>query len=176
MRYSMKKNEIVILALKLLGIFITIQGLSAFASTFGQNGFRGIGNWSMYFGFFIYLLSGILLFFKARPLASHILPIDENTIDELKISEGFQKAALRIVGIYTSIFAIPALLHIIGQMIQYNFLGSEIPEYLQQKPLLIVPLISQLVYFFIGLFLALGPGSIMKALSRFDKTIEKMNT
>lgn len=172
----MKKNEIVILALKLLGIYITIQGLSAFASTFGQNGFRGIANWSLYLGFLIYLLSGVILISKAKPLSSHILPIDEGVVDELKISEGFQKSALRIVGIYISIFAIPALLHITGQMIQYEFLGSQIPEYLQQKPLLIVPLVSQLVYFFIGLFLSLGPGSIIKALSRFDKTIEKMNT
>ena len=172
----MKKNEIVILALKLLGIYITVQGLSAFASTFGQNGFRGIGSWSMYLGFFIYLLSGIILLLKAKSLSSHILPIDDETIDELKISEGFQKAALRIVGIYISIFAIPALLHIAGQMIQYRLMGYQIPDYLQQKPLLIIPLISQFVYFLIGLFLALGPGSIIKVLSRFDKTIEKMNT
>ena len=172
----MKKIEIVILALKLLGIYITVQGLSAFTSTFGQNGFRGIGNWSLYLGFFIYLLSGIFLLIKAKPLSGYILPIDKENVDELRISEGFQNAALRIVGIYISIFAIPALLHILGQMIQYNFLGSEIPEYLQQKPMLIVPLISQLIYFLIGLFLALGPGSIIKALGRFDKTIEKMNT
>ena len=171
----MKKNEIVILALKLLGIYLTIQGLSAFTSTFGQNGFRGFDNWSLYFGFFIYLLSGLILFSKAKPLSSYILPIDEGSVDELKISEGFQKAALRIVGIYISIFAIPALLHLTGKMIQYELFGSQLPEYLQQKPLLIVPLISELANFLIGLFLAFGPGSIIKMLSRFDKTVEKMN-
>jgi hypothetical protein len=172
----MKKNEIVILAVKLLGIFITIQGLSSFTATFGQNGFHGIDNWSLYLGFLIYLLSGLILLFKAETLSAHILPLDESTVTELNISENFQTAALRIVGIYISIFAIPALIHLTGKMIQYEFFGSEIPEYLKEKPYYIVPLISQTVYFLMGLFLAMGPSAIIKVLSRFDKTIEKMST
>jgi hypothetical protein len=90
----MKKNEIVILALKLLGIYITVQGLSAFASTFGQNGFRGIGNWSMYLGFFIYLLSGIILLLKAKSLSSNILSIDDETIDEYENIGRFPKGSV----------------------------------------------------------------------------------
>ena len=172
----MKKNEIVILAVKLLGIFITVQGLSSFTSTFGQNGFHGIDSWSLYLGFLIYLLSGLILLFKAEVLSVHILPLDDSTVTKLNISENFQTAALRIVGIYISIFAIPALLHLTGKMIQYEFFVSEIPEYLKEKPYYIVPLISQTIYFLIGLFLAMGPSVIIKVLSRFDKTIEKMST
>ena len=171
-----KKNEIVILALKLLGIFITVQGLSAFASTFGQNGFHGIGNWSLYLGFFIYLLAGLILLFKAVAISKFILPIDNGAITELKISENFQAAALRIVGIYISIFAIPALLHLLGRIIEYKYFRTEIPEYMKENPNFIFPLISQAIYFLIGLYLAIGPRSLLKVFGRFDKTIDKMST
>lgn len=171
----MKKNEIIILSVKLLGIYLSVQGLSAFASSFGANGFRGIDNWSLYIGFLIYLFCGLVMIFKAKIISQHILPVDEGAIEELRISENFQKAALRLVGIYISIFAIPALLHISGQMIQYEFFGPKVPDYVRERPLLIVPLVSQTVYFLSGLFLALGPGSIINVLRKYDKTIEKMN-
>ena len=78
----MKKNEIVILSLKLLGIYITAQGLSSFAATFGRNGFHGIDNWSLYFGFVIYLLSGLILIFKAGTISGFILPRNNNIIEK----------------------------------------------------------------------------------------------
>ena len=170
------KNEIVILAVKLLGIFITIQGLSSFSMTFGQNGFHGIDNWSLYLGVSIYLISGLILIFKAEVVSIHILPPDDTSVTELKISENFQTAALRVVGIYVSVFAVPGLLHLIGKMIQFEFYGSGIPDYIKEKPNYILPLLSQIIYFLIGVLLALGPKSIIRLLSRFDKTIEKMDT
>lgn len=172
----MKKIEIVILALKLLGIFLTVMGLSAFASTFGQNGFRGIGNWSLYLGFFIYLLSGLILLLKAESLSKYILPIDDSAIVELKISENFQAAALRVAGIYISASAIPSVLHITGRIIEYKYFKNQIPEYLKSNPNFFIPLISETIYFLIGLFLAIGPRSLLKLLSRFDKTVEKIST
>ncbi len=172
----MKKNEIVILAVKLLGIYFTIQGLASISMTFGQNGFRGIGNWSLYIGVIVYFISGLILLLKADAISKHILPPDDSVVTQLNISENFQTAALRIVGIYISIFAIPGFLHLAGQMIQYDLYGAEIPDYLKEKPNYIIPLTSQAIYFLLGAFLALGPGSIIRLLGRFDKTIGKMNT
>ena len=172
----MKKNEIVILALKLLGIFLTVSGLSAFASTFGQNGFRGVGNWSLYLGFFVYLLSGLIVLLKARSLSKYMLPFDDSVVTELKISENFQAAALRIAGVYISASAIPSVLHLTGRIIEYKYFKNEIPDYLKQNPNFIIPLLSETIYFLIGLFLAMGPRSLLKVLSRFDETIEKMST
>jgi hypothetical protein len=172
----MKKNEIVILAVKLLGLYFTIQGLASVSMTLGQNGFRGLDNWSLYVGVLVYFISGLILFLKAEAISKHILPSDDSVVTELNISENFQSAALRIVGIYVLVFAIPGLLHLAGNMIQYNLYGAEMPNYLKEKPNYIIPLTSQAIYFLIGVFLALGPGSIIRFLGRFDKTIEKMNT
>ena len=172
----MKKHEIVILSLKLLGIYITVQGLSSIGASFGMNDFRGIANWSMYIGFIIYLSSGLVLIFKAEKLSGYILPNDDTFVEKIAISETFQKAALRVIGLYVAIFAFPPLFHIAAKIVQYKFWGSELPEYLKDGPLYIVPFLSELVRFILGLFLALGPGSIIKVLGRFDKTIEKMGT
>lgn len=164
------------MALRLLGIFLTASGLSAFASTFGQNGFRGIGNWSLYLGFFIYLLTGLIVLLKAETLSKYMLPINDSAITELKITENFQAAALRVAGIYISASAIPSVLHLAGRIIEYKYFKTEIPEYLKENPNFIIPLLSETIYFLIGVFLAMGPRSLLKVLSRFDKTIEKMST
>ena len=172
----MKKNEIVILAVKLLGLYFTINGLSSVSMAFGQNGFQGLANWGFYIGILVYFLSGILLFLKAEVVSKHILPSDGSVVTELNVSDNFQTAALRIVGIYVTVFAIPGMLTLAGNMIQYNQYGADMPGYLVEKPNNIIPFTSQAIYFLLGVFLALGPGSIIRFLGRFDKTIEKMNT
>ncbi len=172
----MNKNEIVAIALKLLGIYIFVLGLASIGTSTGINGFTDLSNWSLYFGIIIYFASGVILIFKGDFISKLLFRPGEHVIERFEISETFQKCALRIIGIYVAISALPALVHIAGQIIQYNFLGSDIPEYLQQKPNYVVPLISQAVRFLLGVFLALGPGSVIKVLSRFDSSIEKMNT
>ena len=172
----MKKHDLVILSLKLLGIYITIQGISSISMSFGVNGFSGLDSWSLHFGVFVFLASGLCLIFKADTLSKYILPDDGSTIENLELSEGFQKAALRIMGVYVAVFSIPSLSHIIGQMVESGFIGTEIPDHVRETPSYIVPFVSQLIRFLIGLFLALGPSSVIKALGRFDKTIEKLGT
>ena len=96
----MKKNEIVILSLKLLGIYITVQGLSSIGSFFRMNELRGLSDWSMYFGLIIYLGSGLILIFKSKKLSKYMLPHDDSMVEKFEISETFQKAALRVIGLY----------------------------------------------------------------------------
>lgn len=172
----MKKNDIVIIALKLLGIYLTVQGISSIGMSFGMNGLSGLDNWSLHFGVMVFLLSGPLLIFKANAISVLILPPDEIELEKFELTENSQKAILRIMGIYVATFAIPSLVHITGQIIESGFWGKNIPDYMKNSPSYIVPFISQLVRFLIGLFLALGPNSIIKVLSRFDETIEKMST
>lgn len=172
----MKKNEIVTIVLKILGIYIFVLGLSSIATSTGMNGLSGFSNWSLYFGTIIYFISGLILIFKGEIISKLLFRSDENVVEKFEISENFQKGALRVIGIYVAIFALPALIHIAGQIIEYDILSSDIPEHLQQKPSYIVPLVSQSVRFLLGVCLALGPNSIIKVLGRFDKTIEKMST
>ena len=172
----MKKNEIVAIALKILGIYIFVIGLSSIATSTGMNGLSGFGNWSLYLGTIIYLISGLILIFKGENISKRLFHSDENIVEKFEISENFQKGALRVIGIYVAIFALPALIHIAGQIIEYTILNSDIPNHLQQKPNYIVLLVSQSVRFLLGVYLAIGPNSIIKVLSRFDKSIEKMST
>jgi hypothetical protein len=172
----MRKNEIVILALKLLGIYIFVQGIASFGTSMGINGISGFDNWSLYFGTLIFLISGLILIFKAENISKYMFHLGDDTVAKFDMSESFQKGALRIIGIYVAIFALPALIHIIGQIIQYELLSSKIPDHLKEKPNYVVPLISQIVRFLLGVFLALGPTAVIKALSRFDKTIERIGT
>jgi hypothetical protein len=139
------------------------------------NGFSGFDNWSLYIGTLIYLVSGVVLIFKAKSISFLILRPDENVVEKFEISHDFQKGALRIIGIYVAIFAFPALVHIAGQIIKYELLSSDIPEHLVEKPNYIVSLVSQSVRFFLGIFLALGAESVIKVLARFDKTVENMS-
>ena len=172
----MKKNEIVILAVKLLGLYFTIQGFASVLMSFGQSGFDGFENWNLHIGILIYFISGLILFAKAPSISNYILPHDENFVTKLEISDNFQAAALRIIGIYIAVVATPALVHLAGKIILIEIGGSEIPDYLKDKPNFVVPLISQIIYFLMGVCLALGPGSVIRILGRFDKHIEKMNT
>ena len=172
----MTKKEIIILALKLLGLYFIIQGLTSVSVTFGQNGYTGFDNWSLYIGVLLYFISGLILYFGSDLISEHILSSDEIVITELNISENLQAVIYRIVGVCITVFAIPGLVHLVGQIIQVKIYGSELPHYIRESPSYIIPLISQFVYFLLGVFLALGPGSVIKLLGRFDKTIEKMNT
>ena len=170
----MKKNEIVVLAIKLLGIYMFIQGLATLGSSFGMGDFSKSSTLSLYFGVLIILFSGIILFLKAVAISKYILPDDENSISSIEISENFQAAVLRIIGIYVLVFSLPALVHLVGQMVQAHYAGPEIPDYLKVKQTNYIPLISQLVRCLLGVFLTLGAGPVIKVLGRFDKTIEKM--
>ena len=172
----MNKNEIVTIALKVLGIYIFVLGLSSIASSIGMNSLSGFSNWTLYIGIFIYIISGLILIFKGENISKLLFRFDDKKIEKFDISEDFQKNALRVIGIYVAIFALPALIHIVGQIIEYKILSSDIPKHLQQKPNHIVLLVSQSIRFLLGVYLALGPNSILKILSRFDKSIEKMRT
>lgn len=171
----MKKNEIVILCLKLLGIYITVQALSALGGLSWMNGWDWMNNFSLSVGYVIYLLAGLILVFMGRDISRCILPPDDDTVGEFEISETFQKAALRIMGVYVAILAIPSLVNVIGQAVQYDSFGSEVPDYLRgRQNIFISPLVSSLVRFLLGVFLMLGPSSVVKLLSKFDKTIAKI--
>lgn len=170
----MKKNEIVILALKILGIYMFVQGLSTLGSSMGLGNFSNYAALSLYLGILIILSSGLIIFFKAVAISKYILPVDEEAVASFEISEDFQKAALRIFGIYVIVFSLPAVVHIIGEILQAYFAGSEIPEYLRKKQNKFLPLISQLLRLLIGVFLTLGAEPVIKLLGRFDKTIEKI--
>lgn len=151
-------------------------GLSSIASSIGINSLSGFSNWSLYFGIFIYIISGLILILKGENISKILFRFEDNSIEKFDISENFQKGALRVIGIYVAVFALPALIHIAGQIIEYRILSSDIPKHLQQKPNYIILLVSQSVRFLLGVYLALGPNSIIKVLSRFDKSIEKMST
>ena len=129
-----------------------------------------------YFGTFIFLIFGLILIFKAENISKLLFHFTDEPVGKFDVSENFQKGALRVIGIYVAIFALPAFVHLIGQMIQYRFASSTVPDYLKENPNYLVPFISQAIRFLLGLFLALWPAEIIKTLRRFDKTTEKMNT
>ena len=126
----MKKNEIVTIVLKILGIHIFVLGLSSIATSTGINGLSGFGNWSLYLGTIINFISGLILIFKGENISILLFRSDENVVEKFEISENFQKGALRVIGIYVAIFSLPALIHIAGQIIEYDILSSDIPEHL----------------------------------------------
>ena len=172
----MKKNEIAILGSKLLGIYFIVNGLSGFPATIGMSGQEGIGNLSFILGLLILITIGAFLFIKAENISIFLLGSESGSIEKFEISEGFQGAALRLMGIYILINTIPSLVHLFGQIIQIHYFTSEIPKYLQDRPFPIVSIVSQLVRFLLGLYLTLGASSVIKILGRFDKSIEKMGT
>jgi hypothetical protein len=172
----MKKNEIVILAVKMLGLYFAIQGFASIMVSFGRSGIEGFEIWYFHLGIFIYFLAGLILFTKASAISKYILPHDDSIVSRIEISENFQTAALRIVGICIAVIATPGLVNLAGKVIQIELNDSELPDYMKDNSSFFIPLLSQVVYFLLGILLALGPGSVVRLLGRFDKTIEKMNT
>jgi len=172
----MNNNEIILIALKILGLYILVQGLASLASSTGINGLSGFDNWSLYLGTFIYLIAGLILIFKTESISKLIFSPSENVVQKFDVSVDFQKGALRVIGIYVAIFALPSIIHIIGQMVQFELMHEDIPEYMRENPNFTVSLVSQSVRFLLGVFLALGPDQLIRGLSRFDRSIKKMDT
>jgi uncharacterized membrane protein len=175
-RGAMNNNEIILIALKILGLYILVQGLASLASSTGINGLSGFDNWSLYLGTFIYLIAGLILIFKTESISKLIFSPSENVVQKFDVSVDFQKGALRVIGIYVAIFALPSIIHIIGQMVQFELMHEDIPEYMRENPNFTVSLVSQSVRFLLGVFLALGPDQLIRGLSRFDQSIKKMDT
>ncbi len=172
----MKKNEIAILGSKLLGIYFIVSGLSGFPATIGMGDPEGIYDFSFILGLLIVITIGAILFLKADNISKFLLGSESSSIEKIEISERFQGAALRLIGIYILVNSIPSLVHLFGQIIQIHYFTSEIPKYLQDRPFPIVSLVSQFIRFLLSLYLTLGASSVIKILGRFDKTIEKMGT
>jgi len=78
----MNKKEIVVVALKLLGIYIVVQGLSSIATFAPTTGFRAFANWSLYFGTFIFLALGLVIIFKANRISPLILKPDDDIVEK----------------------------------------------------------------------------------------------
>jgi hypothetical protein len=172
----MNQKEIASVALKILGIYVLILGLSSISAPLGFPGIDGLNFLSFLVSTLTYILSGLILIFKAESISNILLRSDDQLLEKIDVSENFQKASLRVLGVYVAVFAIPSLVHLAMETIHYQILSSSVPEHLQQKPNYIIPLVSQALRFLIGVYLALGADSVIKVLGRFDKTIEKMNT
>ena len=63
---KMKKQEIVILALKLLGIYFFISGLASLGQSTFLKGIEDLSNFSIYSGSLVLLTSGLILFFGTK--------------------------------------------------------------------------------------------------------------
>ena len=171
----MTKNEIVTIALKILGIYVLILGLSSISAPLRFCAMEGVNNWSFFITTFIFIVSGLILIFKAESISKLITRSSDGLVDKIDFSENIQKAALRVIGIYVAVFTLPSIVFLFGEVIQYKIAMKSVPEYFQQRPNFVVPMISQMLRLIIGIYLALGADTVIRALGRFDKTFEKMN-
>jgi len=78
----MNNNEIILIALKILGLYILVQGLASLASSTGINSLSGFDNWSLYLGTFIYLIAGLILIFKTESISKLIFSPSENVVQK----------------------------------------------------------------------------------------------
>ncbi len=169
----MKKKDFVILCLRLLGIFITVQGFTLLPSIASM--FMPFGGLNL-FSPFVYLLCGIALLIYAPKLSKYIIELNDSDNNDLQISssETTARIAFIILGIYIFTYAVPQLIHLSVDVVLYYIKINEIPENVREVQNKWTILIGPIIKLVLSFILIIGPGKVVDFISIYDDTFKKM--
>ena len=171
----MRKNNFVILCLRLLGIYFGVFGLSALPNVISMflAGSRFPTNF--FIGPVILTLCGAILCIFAPGISRYIIDFSEAEEDGFHITASEQTAriAFVILGIFIFTQALPQLIQISFDVVLYYKNNAEIPAHLRAGQYRWTYLIGPLIKLIIGVVLILGPDKIMNILSKYEDTFKQ---
>ena len=173
----MKKNNFVVLCLRLMGIYFGVLGLtsvptiiSMFTSSDGP----------IYFllGPALYILSGVILIFYAPKLSRFMIDFSEAEENGLHItaSEKTTRIALLVLGIFVFANSLPQLLQLTVDVWLYYANIDEVPKELRATQQRWTYLIGPCVKLIIAAVLIIGPDKIIGFLARHDQTFKRFKS
>jgi hypothetical protein len=173
----MRKSEVVILCLRLIGIFYFIAGLTFFPVLIEDLTTRRTSQWSFCIAPLFELLIGAVLYFKAQNFVNLLIDCsDENDIAKsINTSNKTARIALMVLGFYILANAIPHFFQILVNTIAYNLEISTIPEHLRQIQQHWRFIVEPTLKIIISLWLILGNKGFVKLLGKFDNTFNEMD-
>ena len=174
----MRKNEFVMLCLKIMGIYFLLMGLINLPHLIKNLAEPKFSSWDFFASPLLFLICGIILFYKAPSFTRFIINVDKENESEIEFSPTSNtiRIALQVVGFYILATAIPHFFQILVNAVGYYYEISTIPDYLRQKQQYFIYLVSPAIKIAIGIWLVLGSKAIIRILGRYDSTISSMET
>lgn len=168
----MNKRDIVILSLRLLGIYLFLAGLSTFSGLI-VNIFEPVSErWDFFVAPIPFLVGGAFLYLKAPFLSRFILNYDvlnENNNSSVR-SDEIIYIALQIMGIYILANALPPFFDIFVNSVAYSIRITAVPESIRMKKQSWSYIVDPSIRIVIGLFLLFGKNNIIKFIKKTRRT------
>ena len=174
----MKKQDFVVLCLRLLGIYFVVIGLGSLqniTSMFIESSYKEL---HFFIGPFIYIISGIVICLYAPRLCHFMVEFSEAEEENVQItaSEKTTRIALLILGVYIFAQALPQFIQLSIDVGLYYKSINEIPAHLRGVQHRWTYVIGPFVKLIIGAVLIIGPDKIVGFLVRNDETFRKVKS
>ena len=174
----MKKNNFVILCLRLMGIYFGVLGLSALPNMISI--FFESSSSPKYFLIspLFLVVSGIVLVTFAPKLGQFIIGFSETeeTSFHITASEKTTRIALLVLGIFILVQSLPQFIQISIDVGLYYSNTDEIPEHLRYVQQRWTYLIGPIVKLIISATLIIGPDKIIGFIARYDQTFKRIES
>jgi len=173
----MKKNNIVILCLRLMGIYFGILGLSSLPNMTSL--FLESSSSPKYFLIspLILIVSGVVLVILAPRLNHFMIEFSEadNNL-HISASEKTTRIALLVLGVFIFAQSLPQFIQVSIDVGLYYSKSDEIPEHLRYVQQRWTYLIGPVVKLIISAVLIIGPDKIIGFIARYDQTFKRIES
>jgi hypothetical protein len=174
----MRKNNLVTLCLRLLGIYFGVFGLSSLPNVISM--FIESSNLPSYFYIspIILIVCGTILCIYAPKISLFIIEFSEAEEGGFHItaSEKTTRIAFLILGIFIFAQTLPQLIQLSFDVGLYYKNIDEIPKHLRSVQHRWTYLIGPVIKLFIGVILIIGPDKVIGLIAKYDDTFKKIKS
>ena len=172
----MKKQEFIILCLRLLGIYLFVSGLGSLPGIISTLLEYPNSRFHFFVGPSIYICTGVILVVYAGKLSNFIVDFSEAEDDEVKLvaSENTARLAFIVLGIYIFSYVLPQLIQLSIEVGLYYVRIDEIPSHLRGTQHRWSILIAPSIELGIAIILIIGPDKVIKFISNYDETFKRL--
>jgi hypothetical protein len=178
MENSMRKDDFVIICLRLMGIYFGVFGLSSLPNMISM--FNKASDFSNYFFIspIILIVCGTILCGFAPNISQYIInfSVAEEGDFHVAASEQTARIALLILGIFIFVQSLPQLIQISFDVGLYYKDLDEIPGHLKDTQHRWTYIIGPLIKLIISTILIIGPDKIIGILSKYDETFVRIKS
>ena len=175
---TMKKNNFVILCLRLMGIYFGVSGLSSLPNMISI--FYESSSSTNYFFIspVLFIVSGIVLIIYAPKLSHFMIEFSEAEENSFHItaSEKTTRIAFLVLGVFIFSQSLPQFIQLSIDVGLYYSNIDEVPKHLRYVQQRWTYLIGPVVKLIIAAVLILGPDKIIGFIARYDQTFKRIES
>jgi hypothetical protein len=173
----MKRNNFVVLCLRLMGIYFGVLGLSALPNM--TSIFLESSSSPKYFlisPLFLVLTGAVLVIFAPRLSHFMIEFSEEDNNLHITASEKTTRIALLVLGVFIFAQSLPQFIQVSIDVALYYSKSDDIPEHLRYVQQRWTYLIGPIVKLIISAVLIIGPDKIIGLIARYDQTFKRIKS